>query len=150
MTYAHITDGQVAEYPVYEGEIRLRFPNVSFPVPFQAPEGYELVSETAPPAVTYEQNLSEGIPAFVEGQWCRTWVVTEASAEEIAERLDAAWARVRRERNAKLNESDKVVIRATEAGTETPLEWREYRQSLRDITEQADPFNIVWPTEPGA
>ena len=26
--------------------------------------------------------------------------------------------------------------------------WAEYRQALRDVTLQADPFNIVWPTAP--
>jgi len=26
--------------------------------------------------------------------------------------------------------------------------WRTYRQSLRDITTQSDPSNIIWPTEP--
>ena len=27
--------------------------------------------------------------------------------------------------------------------------WLDYRQALRDITEQPDPFNIVWPKRPG-
>jgi len=26
--------------------------------------------------------------------------------------------------------------------------WQTYRQALRDITTQSDPFNITWPTEP--
>lgn len=28
-------------------------------------------------------------------------------------------------------------------------QWQTYRQALRDITTQADPFNIVWPVPPG-
>jgi hypothetical protein len=27
--------------------------------------------------------------------------------------------------------------------------WATYRQELRDITKQANPFNIIWPTPPG-
>lgn len=27
--------------------------------------------------------------------------------------------------------------------------WAVYRQALRDITEQADPFNITWPKQNG-
>ena len=27
-------------------------------------------------------------------------------------------------------------------------QWQAYRQALRDITEQPDPFNIVWPETP--
>ena len=36
-------------------------------------------------------------------------------------------------------------------GPMTPEEvqaWRTYRQQLRDVTSQPDPFNIVWPTPP--
>jgi len=28
------------------------------------------------------------------------------------------------------------------------VEQHAYRQALRDITQQADPFNIIWPIEP--
>ena len=31
----------------------------------------------------------------------------------------------------------------------TKSEWATYRQALRDITTQSDPFNIVWPVPPG-
>jgi hypothetical protein len=27
-------------------------------------------------------------------------------------------------------------------------EWIAYRQALRDITDQQDPFNIIWPIKP--
>ena len=27
-------------------------------------------------------------------------------------------------------------------------EWETYRQDLRDVTDQSDPLNIVWPTPP--
>jgi hypothetical protein len=27
-------------------------------------------------------------------------------------------------------------------------EWRAYRQALLDVPQQADPFDIVWPTKP--
>ena len=30
----------------------------------------------------------------------------------------------------------------------TKILWQNYRQELRDITKQADPFNITWPGEP--
>jgi hypothetical protein len=30
----------------------------------------------------------------------------------------------------------------------TKESWAIYRQALRDITNQADPFNITWPTPP--
>ena len=29
-------------------------------------------------------------------------------------------------------------------------DWKTYRQALRDITTQSDPFNITWPTAPSS
>lgn len=60
---------------------------------------------------------------------------------------DAQWAIVRTQRNAKLAASDWTQL------PDAPVdaaEWAEYRQELRDVTQQDDPFNIVWPTAPEA
>lgn len=51
-------------------------------------------------------------------------------------------------RSRLLAESDWVVTRASEGGTPVPTPWVSYRQALRDVTLQADPFNIVWPVVP--
>jgi len=48
-----------------------------------------------------------------------------------------------------LSISDWVVVKHTELGEPIPQEWQEYRQALRDITEQAGfPGNVEWPTAP--
>lgn len=60
---------------------------------------------------------------------------------------DAQWPVVRAGRNSRLAASDWTQL------PDAPVDaaaWAEYRQELRDITDQADPFNIVWPSEPGA
>ena len=145
MTYALIEQNAVVEYPVYEGDIKLRYPNVSFPTPFVAPEGYALVADTTPPAYDYRKNVVEGTPTLIDGVWTRQWVVTDASAGEISERTEAQWANVRSERNAKLAACDWTQL------PDAPVVhavWAGYRQALRDITDQTDPFNIVWPQEP--
>ena len=145
MTYARIEENAVVEYPVYEGDIRLRYNNVSFPTPFQPPEGYERVADVAPPSPTYAQNVLEGNPALVDGVWTRQWVVTDASADEIAARTDAQWTAIRAERNIKLADCDWTQL------PDAPVDaaaWAAYRQELRDITNQNDPFNLIWPQEP--
>lgn len=61
--------------------------------------------------------------------------------------FDAAWADVRRERNARLADCDWTQL------PDAPVDaasWATYRQELRDITTQTDPFNIIWPEEPAA
>ena len=57
------------------------------------------------------------------------------------------WDLIRKERNRKLSETDWIVTKLYELGDPVPIEWKAYRQSLRDITTQ-DINNITWPTKP--
>lgn len=150
MTYAKIEDGQIVEYPVYEGDIRLRFSNVSFPTPFVAPEGYVAVVDVTPPQIGVFQNLAEGDPAEIDGQWTRQWIVSDATEEQIANITEARWSGVRTDRNERLAACDWWVTKAAETNATISVEQYTYRQALRDITNQADPFNIIWPINPVA
>lgn len=58
---------------------------------------------------------------------------------------DAQWEIVRAERNAKLAASDWTQLPDTPVDKAT---WATYRQELRDVTNQSDPFNIQWPVAP--
>ena len=60
---------------------------------------------------------------------------------------DAQWAVVREQRNAKLAASDWTQL--PDAPVDASV-WAEYRQALRNVTDQTDPFDIAWPTAPGA
>lgn len=66
----------------------------------------------------------------------------------VASRMADKWAEVRTERDALLANTDWVAIKQAEVGGPLAKPWREYRQFLRDITLQADPFNIIWPEKP--
>ena len=55
----------------------------------------------------------------------------------------------RAQRVSLLEETDWIVIKYLDIGEPVPQEWSDYRQALRDITEQAGfPGNVDWPTEP--
>lgn len=62
---------------------------------------------------------------------------------------DEAWQTVRYRRDQLLRQTDWEVLRALEAKAAVPPAMRAYRQALRDITQQPDPLNIVWPAAPG-
>lgn len=62
--------------------------------------------------------------------------------------LEAAWGTVRIERDRLLQSTDWRVTKAAELGQPIDLAWAVYRQALRNITLQADPLNIIWPTMP--
>lgn len=68
------------------------------------------------------------------------WVLQQSVAD--------AWQAVRRQRDDLLAATDWRVVRATEIGQPLPVAWQSYRKALRDITQQADPLQIVWPVSP--
>ena len=65
-------------------------------------------------------------------------------------RLNIEWMRIKGQRDRLLQESDWRVVKAADTGIPLSQEWKDYRQALRDITTQIDPFNIIWPTPPTA
>lgn len=56
------------------------------------------------------------------------------------------WDTVKLERAKRLLATDWTQLPDVPLATKEA--WSVYRQALRDITEQPDPFNIVWPTPP--
>ena len=58
------------------------------------------------------------------------------------------WKVIRSERDGKLFSCDWTQLDDVPLTAEQVQQWRTYRQALRDITTQPDPFNITWPTPP--
>ena len=63
-------------------------------------------------------------------------------------RGDEQWKVVRGQRDVKLQSCDWTVLPDVPMPDAKREEWETYRQALRDITDQSDPFNINWPTPP--
>ena len=58
------------------------------------------------------------------------------------------WKIVRFQRDKKLQACDWTVLPDVPMDAPKRTEWETYRQSLRDVPSQPDPFNITWPTPP--
>jgi hypothetical protein len=155
---------------VSQGELRRRHWNTSFPAVwnqdvfehigidpiFAAPQ-----PTNTDPLKTVHQN---GVVQDSNGQWVDNYEIvdlfadttvegvttTKAQHEEafMAARSATQWIAIRSDRDRRLNETDWVSIRAADTATPMSAEWAAYRQALRDITTQSDPFNITWPTKP--
>jgi hypothetical protein len=77
-----------------------------------------------------------------------TIYVEDKSQVELNEQDEIKRNEVRAIRNQKLVATDWRVARANEMSVPLAQEWVDYRQALRDITDQSDPWYIEWPVAP--
>ena len=91
------------------------------------------------------QSLDEGPALLVDGVWMQNYIVSDLDADASAEKVGTQWIVIRAERNRLLVASDWTQLPDASADAAT---WATYRQALRDITTQANPFAIVWPQGP--
>ena len=61
---------------------------------------------------------------------------------------ERAWQDVRIQRDQCLEATDWMVTKAIDTGQPMPTGCASYRQGLRDVTQQSDPWAIVWPEIP--
>lgn len=88
------------------------------------------------------QHIEEGPALLIDSVWTQNYIVTDLSADESAAKVGAQWTVIRAERNKLLVESDWTQL------PDAPVDaaaWATYRQALRDVTTQANPFSVVWP-----
>jgi hypothetical protein len=146
--YLRIINNNIT-YPYSIKDLREAYSNISFPAELSEQmiiewDMYEV--RTTPKPIDYTKNIIEGTPILVEGVYYQNWVQTDASQLEIDLRLSAKWEEVKLIRTEMLLECDWTQL--SDIPTETKELWQPYRQSLRDITSQSNPFNIVWPDKP--
>jgi hypothetical protein len=72
--------------------------------------------------------------------------VREKTNEEIESEKMSEWINVKSRRNIELKESDWTQL--SDISQSTKDLWSTYRQELRQITNQSNPFNIEWPVKP--
>jgi len=92
---------QTGEYPIHEYALREMFSNISFPSPFQPPEGFAEVQWTeAPPFDNISQQSVEQAPVEVNGKFLQVWAIEDRTSGEAAARLADAKAAKNNQINA--------------------------------------------------
>jgi len=146
--YLRIID-ETINYPYTIKELREAYPNVSLPAELSdemlADWDVYVVTPTTMPN-DYTKNITEGTPVLTDGVYYQNWIQINATESEINYRLENQWEEVRIIRNELLKESDWTQLNDI-SQTIKDL-WSTYRQELRDITNQQNPFNIEWPVKP--
>jgi hypothetical protein len=155
-----------------QGEVRRMHSNTSLPRVWDANVctalGIDPVLAAPKPDTTGStQAIRNGATQDANGNWVQAWSVVDMFADTTEDGvtttkaeheaayqadLDAKAAEsVRTQRDAKLAESDWMVIKSAETGVALATEWAAYRQALRDITTHADFPNLEeadWPVAP--
>ena len=110
-------------------------------------EGYILNNEFLP--FTPEQKTLKDSRPYYPAKWNNTTMSWEDQRSQ-QEKIDQQGIIIKQQRDQLLQQSDWRVVKATDTGIPISQSWKDYRQALRDITTQTDPFNIIWPTPPTA
>ena len=148
--YIKIKDG-IITYPYTIGQLKLENPNVSFPqaITNEVLENFGVYPvESVEVTDDYTKNIVEGIPTLSGSVYVQTWNITDSTEEEINIKIVEKWLEVRDMRDSLLSQSDWTQFQDSPISGSTLTEWQTYRQSLRDITSQSNPFDLVWPSKP--
>jgi hypothetical protein len=146
-----INGDSIDKYPI---DLKQEFPDISWPTIFSSiteemlPQDVVTVYPTQRPSVNVAEEAIEDLPAFIDGKWQQQWKIVALAQQQVVAKHEAQWSFIRNQRDEILKKTDWIVIRSIEQQTEVPQEIKDYRQALRDITLQENPFNIVWPTDP--
>lgn len=91
--------------------------------------------------------VEDGIPVAMPTKPSEYHVFDFATKQWVDPRTpETEWPLIRAKRNQLLQASDWTQLPDVPLATKEA--WASYRQALRDVTLQPDPFNIVWPTPP--
>ena len=151
MLIAKVQNEQVVEVADY----RDLFPNTSFAV--SGPDSEFMEANSCLPVCVFKtyNSLTErlaSVAPYIEDSQVFTIAVEPLTPEEIEANTQSQWAKVRSQRDTMLRDNVDTMnpMRWETLTTEQQQTWRDYRQALLDVTNQDDPYNIVWPMQPSS
>ncbi len=149
MLIAKVEDGRVINVSDY----RDMFPNTSFPA--SGPDkSFMDANDCLPVSVWLEYNSMYqklvSVSPYIQGDEVYTIDVEDLTPEEIEANAQSKWSKVRAQRDVMLASCDWTQLPDVPLDAKKKQEWITYRQELRDVTNQTDPYNIVWPVVPGS
>ncbi len=106
---------------------------------------YLVIENESFPSHTEYQSIVEQTPIQSGSVYIQAYSVEDVDTAEVNEgRLEY----IRGKRDELLLETDWVVLPHSPITGSDLDEWIQYRQDLRNITNQENPFEIIWPTKP--
>ena len=146
--YLRIIDSEIT-YPYSLQQFRVDNKTYTFPlnIPTETLSEFGVFAVTQTPKPNdYTKNISEGTPILTDGVYYQNWIQLDASDSEKELRLAIKWSEIRELRNQLLSECDWTQL--SDVSEIIRTSYQSYRQDLRDISSQLDPFSIVLPEKP--
>jgi hypothetical protein len=151
--YAQVIDKHITQI-VNEQQLREMYPSTHFPSPILEShlEGFDnwyiCEDETETPSFDPTKKKVSFERALAGKKVKGSYVLIDLSNEEKAEVIANQWSLVKYHRDNTITATDYLVMPDVFSSFSDSDQQKiiAYRQSLRDITEQTNPFNITWPT----
>ena len=145
--------GSTIIYPYSVQNLKNENPNTSFPTIIsdsllESFNIYQVEVRNSGYESDDSKDVTEITPTLSGSVYIQTYSVTDADTETINKRKEIKWSEIRSTRNTLLTESDWTQFQDSPITGSVLIDWQTYRQSLRDVTNQSDPYNISWPSKP--
>ncbi len=145
--------GSTITYPYSVQNLKNENPNISFPTIIsdsllESFNIYQVEMKNSGYDSDDTKDVTEVTPTLSGSIYIQTYTISDADTETINKRREIKWSEVRSGRDSLLSESDWTQFNDSPISGSTLTDWQTYRQSLRDITNQSDPYDITWPNIP--
>jgi hypothetical protein len=145
--------GSTITYPYSVQNLKNENPNISFPTIIsdsllESFNIYQVEMKNSGYDSDDTKDVTEVTPTLSGSIYIQTYTISDADTDTINKRREIKWSGVRSGRDSLLSESDWTQFNDSPISGSTLTDWQTYRQSLRDITNQSDPYDITWPNIP--
>ena len=108
------------ECPLSMGQIKSRFPNVSWELDrFEPPEGYFTINRVAMPTANFNQYVVDGEPVKIDGLYYQSWIVNTLTEPQLEGKIANKKQQLKEQSTAKRKEiaAAGIVLNGTRIGT---------------------------------
>jgi len=140
-------------YPYSVQQLKLDNTNISFPSVIsdsllETFNVYKVQLKDSGYDDDYTKDVLEITPTLSGSVYVQTYEITDADEITLNTRNEIKWDEIRETRTKLLQDCDWTQFQDSPVTGSKLAEWQTYRQSLRDVTSQENPYNITWPTKP--
>lgn len=140
-------------YPYSVHQLKMENKNISFPsivsdALLETFNVYPVELKNSGYDDDYTKDVLEVTPTLSGSVYVQTYQITDVDETTLNTRKEIKWSEIRESRNTLLTDSDWTQFQDSPITGSKLTEWQTYRQSLRDITTQENPYNITWPSKP--